>query len=444
MIAFHFPPMGGAGMLRTLKFTKFMPQLGWLPVVLTVRSELVGPQQENQASLLADFPTEGSIARTYLFNPKRFYNNLFVQDVHFQSSDGRILPGLKPSSAIASIKKSIRSLLFIPDSINGWLPFAIWQGVRLVRQNDIDVIFSTSDPYTDHLIGLVISRLTGKPWVADFRDPWTQDPSYEFRGTVREQIDKYLERVFVMKPNQVVVTTNYTRKKFLDMYTSLSPDKVVVITNGFDPGDFQGLCEERFYTRDFTVFYGGRLYEDQRGDTGFFEAIRKLLDNNPNAEDSLKLQFVGTIGQDRLEVIRDLRLDKVFEHLGYVSHREYLERAMAADVLLMINNVPEPSSDLCIPGKLFEYLAVGKPILALISEGDSAQIIRETGSGKVVHPQDVKRIQQALETLYRQRCARAEWMTEPSALRRYHHEQLTARLCQVLNQVARQVEGRNV
>lgn len=438
IITAFFPPLGGSGILRTLKFTKFLPHFGWRPVVLTVRPELMGRQKEYEPSLLADFPAEENVVGTYLFNPKRFYERMFVKTGSFQSPEGRILPGRKYSRSITRLKRTIRSFLFIPDSLNGWLPFALWQGLRLIRKNDIDVIFSTSDPYTNHLIALLASRLTCKPWVADFRDPWTQDPLYEYRGMLREWIDNRMERRFLKSAHRITVTTEATRWGFLEKYSDLPPEKVVTITNGFDPDDFR-LQQEPLSDHAFIIFYSGRFYGARRS-VAFFRALRKFLDKHPHADPPLRAHFVGVFDESARQIVRDLKLGEVVTYWGYVPREEYLCRLLGADAFLFTFDTAG-EKDVRILGKVFEYLAAGKPILAAVPEGENARVIRETKSGIVVEPGNVEQIEQALETLYEQRHAQTTWTAESSVLRRYHREQLTAQLCQVFKELVTEVKG---
>lgn len=439
IVAGLFPPIGGSGILRTLKFTKFLSRFGWRPVVLTVRPECVGKLIEYEASMISDFSKTGKVIRTAMFNPARFYQQLFNWKRRGQSAEGKILPNVPYSPTVASIKRRIRSLLLIPDTFSGWLPFGVWRGIRAVKEENIDVIFSTSDPYTGHLMAFILSKLSGKPWIADFRDPWTQDPLYEYRGMFRERIDNYLERKILESAKRVIVTTDLTRSGFLDKYPGLFPDKILTITNGFDPDDF--YKEEKPAASDeFTIFYSGRFY-GARGSRDFFKALRAFIDKRPGLGSKIKAHFVGVFDGSTMKIVKNLALENVVTYWGYVPRKDYLKRLLTADAFLLTFDT-DGSKDVRILGKVFEYLASKKPILAVVPEGENANVIRRTKSGVIVNPGNINGIEEALETIYEQSHDKGSLDLDESMLKQYSREYLTSRLSGVFDEVTGNVKPR--
>jgi glycosyltransferase involved in cell wall biosynthesis len=304
------------------------------------------------------------------------------------------------------------------------VPAAVWRGVRAARRERPDVIYSTSAPYSAHLIGYLVSRLTGKPWVADFRDEWTHNPDDGERSPLLHRASRRLERAVAQRATKVVVAA--------DHYTveGLPPERKVTITNGVDPDDLPTAVGPQAGDR-FRLASVGALYGDR--DAGPVRtALARLAERG--ALDPSRCEFrqvgnvwlYGTLEAGAVEIATT----------GYVSHtRAFEEMARAAALLLFV-----PRTSHTLPGKLFEYLATGRPILCVTARDNPAwQIVEELGAGPCVEPDDAAGIEAAIERLY------GDWSrgalptneaVRAAALERFSRRALTGKLAEVLESVS--------
>ncbi len=216
IIAYCFPPLGGVGTLRTLFLTSHLAKFGWCTHVLTVREGASGQPQDQ--TLMAKIPPDFKISRTGYWDvttPLRFMGKFF------------------PSKWIEKLRAGL-----LPDTYVGWLPFAYQQARRIIAREQIDMIYTVSFPHTAHLVGYLLKRRTGKPWLADFRDEWTQNPFIFYRWTWQRRADVWLEQRVIQAADRIVVTTEPYRDCMQSLLPAGARGKVTVITNGFEPNDF--------------------------------------------------------------------------------------------------------------------------------------------------------------------------------------------------------------
>jgi glycosyltransferase involved in cell wall biosynthesis len=316
----------------------------------------------------------------------------------------------------------------IPDRRMHWFLPAFWMGLKLVKQ--CDVIYSTSGPFTDHLVAWALHKFTGKPWVADFRDPWTQYVGYNQSSKLRAWIDTRFERLFLKAANLVVVTCSATAKGFQSLYPFLPEDKFVEVTNGFDAQDFEFSPPPIF--EQFTIAYTGRFGIIKNASESFFRALRELCDEVPSLVNDLRIVFAGTFGEQHYDLLRRLELESVVKPLGYVSHKESIELLLRSHVLLLTLS-DEPGVALTYPGKLFEYLAAEKTILALVPGGATADLIRKLEAGVIVPPTDIGAIKAAIFDLYEQYKQGRSLERRCDTLQDFERKVLTERLAHQFN-----------
>lgn len=407
MIAYHYPPEGSSsGVLRTLKFSKYLPQHGWRPHVLTLRESFYPIRDEG---LLRDVPPEVVVHRTRGFDTSRHL----------------------------TIKGRYLSLFTVPDRFVSWLPFGIARGLRVIRAAGIRTLYSTSPQPTAHLIAAALKAVTGLPWVADFRDPWIEDGLYPTPGSLRYRIESRLERAVVRSADCVTVTTPYLRGDFLARYPDLSPEKVRVIYNGYDEADFAGQEAPARGDR-FEILHAGLVSPDYRDPAPLLEAVASLIADGTVRPETIRVVFLG--GSQYLatpqftSTVQRLGLGEVVEVLGRLSHRETLRRLRRASCLLLLQASDDTRS--LIPAKAFEYLRVGRPILALTLEGATSDLLKEMDRCLVVNPSDRARLRDAVAGLYR------EWRDSPHAIvtaravQRFERTTLTAEMARILDEVA--------
>jgi glycosyltransferase involved in cell wall biosynthesis len=433
MIAYTFPPRGGSGVQRTLKFAKYLPQFGWQPVILTVSNP---PIREVDHTLSGELPSDLAVHRAPDLDMR------YVRAVTtrlFSRIAGRSKKGGSDSSTLTSSPRvtsrrawadSLGIWLLIPDPCIRWLPGALLAGLKIIRT--CDVIYSTSAPFTDHLVAWFLHMVSGKPWVADFRDPWTQYVIYQRSSRLRARIDAFLEELLLRTPDAVTVTCPETERGFHSLYPSLSRDKFVVITNGFDAEDFDQPVDSEF--ERFTIAYTGRFDDKKNTSRHFLRALRMLRSEHPELASQIQVVFAGSFGERSRGLLKEWDLEGMVKPLGYVLHQESVRLLLKSHALLLTLS-DEPGVDLTYPGKLFEYLAAGRTILALVPEGATANLIREMDAGVIVSPRDMHTIKETILDLYTQYKHGNSLLRTYQDLQQFERRTLTNRLARCLDAV---------
>lgn len=411
-IAYIFPPLARAGVHRTVRFARYLPDLGWDLTVLTIAEPCYPPQSPVDRELLKKIPAQVQIASTAAFQgPANLFRikDLFrsraqaLKAAKSAASAPRREPqtgsgDLSPSTAKRGLKQRAKDLLYdlvtTPDKEINWLPHALPRALKLHRQEKFDLIYSTAPPFTAHLLAKYLKRLTGLPWVADFRDPWARAPwkSEILAGSWRGKVAARLEREFVEHADRIVLNTDWNAAEFSRFYGERLARKFAVITNGFDPQDFAGLDFRAERRAKMIITHTGALYR-RRNPLEFFQACENLLRQGKISPQELEIRFIGVIAP---ELYRSFaggeELKRVITVLPQVSHREALAHQMESDVLLIL----QPGTSVSVPGKIFEYIGMRKRILALTPPGATADVVRENNLGPVLAPEDIPGIEAAL------------------------------------------------
>lgn len=438
IIAYIFPPTGGSGVQRTAKFVRYLPGFGWQPLVLTVSNARL---REPDYSLMQELPTDLTVYKAPEINPLLILRQWAGQFSRRRSpkpaADNRPDVSAAPAQpeAAGRLRRAWRyftdTWLQIPDSHCYWFPTALWAGLKLVRQ--CDVIYSTSSPFTDHLVAWFLHKWSGKPWVADFRDPWTQVVDYQQPSALRSRLDFFLEEQFLKTPTKVVVTCAATATAFRRAHPALPEEKFVEITNGFDAEDFNQPVELPF--DKFTIVYAGQFYYKKSNSLAFFQALRELCSEFPELPAGMQVIFAGLFAEQSRALLKQWHLEAMVKPVGYVSHQESVKFLLRAHVLLLtLNN--EVGVDLIYPGKLFEYLAARKTILALAPPGAAASLIEEFDAGLTVPPDNVVAIKQAILGLYH-RHREGGLVEKTGNLQRFERQALAQKLAECLDAVRR-------
>lgn len=379
IISYYFPPSGGAGVQRVLKFVKYLPDYGWEPVVLTVQESAGFPAQD--ASLLQEIPDQIRVIRTRIFEPYEAYRK-FTGKSTPQGMDIATL-GQSGGSFKDRFAEWIRATFFIPDARCFWKRTAIRAGKRLLKTEKFDIVFSSAPPYTTHLIGMALARYSDVPWIADFRDSWVGWLSTPKRWWLPYQIDLKMEKSVLNDADQITHVSNGVKADLLSRHPEISENKWALLPNGFDQADFEGLNDKPPENR-FIITYTGSLY-GHRNPQIFLKALHKLLEEHPDCKDQILIRFVGRVDPKFLEAFEVF--GSIIEHIPYVTHNESIRYLLQSNLLLLIiDNAPASKS--IITGKLYEYIGARRPILAIAPEGEAAEIIQELGVGKVFRPTD--------------------------------------------------------
>jgi hypothetical protein len=442
IISYYFPPSGGPGVQRILKFTKYLPEFGWEPVVLTVED---GDFPARDESLLKEIPENINVYRTKIFEPYGLY---------------RSLTGRKKSAAIDvdNINKKgkqkfsentaefIRATFFIPDARRGWLRYAVREGKKIIDTEKPDLIFSSSPPYTCALIAMKLKRYHFKkyrmqiPWVSDFRDAWTGYLTSPKRWFLPAAIDAGYERKTLDKADAVTMVANGIKDDFDEKYPDISKDKkYFLIRNGFDSEDYKGLEYDKSKNEKFTVVYTGSMY-GKRNPFFFLDTLAELEGENKIDVNKLKIVFVGRMGVEIAEYISKSKLNSIIEHIPYVPHSESIKYLLKADAMLLLID-EDKYAKMILSGKVFEYLGAslitGKPILSIAPEGEAADLIRETSAGEIIPHNNEEYLSKVFLKYYNGFLTAGDNLHETnlSAVRQYGRKLLTGKLAEVFENI---------
>ncbi len=373
IISYYWPPAGGPGVQRVVNFVKYLPQNGWVPMILTVRDGEYPALDYTLEGLIADNTV---VIKTRSIEPFSLYKRLMGKKKEHKI-DTYIL-NQNSKGWLSKITKWVRLNIFIPDARIGWYPFAVVKGKKIMRQEGIDLIYTCSPPHSVQLIGMALSRKYKVPWVADFRDPWSALVAYQgqHRSALTRKIDLWFEKRVLRCASRIVVTC-HGLKRALEVDRIVASHKTMVITNGYDP-ETKALSESRKNDASFVIFYGGNL-SDVRLPGPLLDAMEAVMVTGTSR--NVVLRIAGSVGRVFWNLVKSKGLEDQIQYIGYVSHEEVLRQHAMSDMLLqVVDNVP--SNHLFVSGKLFDYLGSKIPILAIgPKEGEVHQIIKETDSG---------------------------------------------------------------
>jgi glycosyltransferase involved in cell wall biosynthesis len=440
LIAYDFPPRRTSGVYRPTAFTKYLPQHGWQPTVLTIRSPASAVLDEG---LLKRVPSDVHVERTNQIHLDwweagaletiRSAGVLQPRQPHGQAPPTERLV----DRALRQLAKLVRSLLYFPDETAGWVPFALTKAMQLHRTHKFDAVFTTHPPKSAHLVGLLFSTISRIPWVMEFRDPWTV-PAEEVSTVHRKPAARrnaWLHKIMLRRARGVVtVTPGHAHE--LRVHFGVNDTKLAMITNGFDEDDFRGVAadgEGVFDAGFINLAHFGTVYEGFGGQ--FFRAVEALLQRRPDLKDKVRFHIIGYPDSVVEHAAATDPLKQVIVLHKFVPHSKVLRVMSAADGLLLFYG-HEYTSRASVPGKLYEYLRVGRPILAVAFPGGVEDLIKRCGAGWVFRPDDVEGMTAALARLIESRLeGRDPIRADASAIAAFRHDRLAGQLAAVLNGV---------
>jgi glycosyltransferase involved in cell wall biosynthesis len=411
VIAYLYPPINNSGTQRPLKFTKYLPSFGWTPTVITAANLNPHPLDAN---LLKDIPREVSIVRVPMLND---LIGATISTLTFGSRLGaRLAEGLS---------WRLRQPFKRPDLYALWRPTARRAALRIFRQCGFDAIYATGYPWTSLLIGCDVATATGRPLLADFRDPWAAEDMFTVDRLPYD--DEFaMERSVVRRAARVITVSDAMTRLMQHAHPELPADKFVTIHNGFDPPDFEVAPLPAH--NSFRIVYTG-VWTENYGPTALYDAIEAIKRTSPALLDDVE---VIAAGFEPGEARRRL-LDSHISELGRLSHDNALSLMRSADVLFLPNGAGSRQA-IALPGKLFEYLATARPVLALTDpEGEAGQLLKRTGGGAVVKPGDPASFAAAVADI----CKRRRLETGPvhrEAIRAFERSSLTRKLASLLDE----------
>jgi len=416
IITYYWPPAGGSGVQRWLKFVKYLQGFGIEPVIYTV-------DKPNYAIIDETLQKEVPTTIEILKQPIREPNNLlsFFGNKNKQTSAGFL--DTKPSF-FGKIAQYIRANFFIPDARKYWIKPSVKFLSEYLLKNTIDVVITTGPPHSLHLIGLELKQKLDIKWIADFRDPWTDIDYFHQLPLTNKAIKKHeqLEKEVISSADCILVVGKTMKENYLKYNKN-----VEVITNGFDDNEVVDGIE---LDTKFSFVHIGMMNANRNPRT-LWKVLSEIIIENKSFANNFQLKLVGKCANEVLESIKENRLMSNLEMINYISHNKVIAFQKSAQVLLLaVNNVPSAKS--IITGKIFEYLQANRPILAIApTDGDLAGIINTTNSGYVVDFEDAHTLKKTILELYNA-YKNHNLVADSKNIEQYHRKNLTKRLAQII------------
>lgn len=427
IITYYWPPSGGAGVQRWLKFVKYLRNFGWDPVIYTP-SNPEFPSIDN--SLAQDIPEGIEIIRTPIWEPYGFYKKLIGADKNERINAGFLSEKKRPGMT-ERFSIWLRGNFFIPDARKFWIKPSVKFLTNYLKTNKVDAIVSTGPPHSMHMIALGVKRNTRLPWLADFRDPWTNiDFYHELMLTKLADRKHHRQELSVLKEaSEVVVISRSMKTDFLKIYDRL----YTVITNGFDAEDVADV--EVTLDRKFSIAHIGTMVKT-RNPQALWEALIALVRDIPGFADDLEIKLVGSVDFSVMESIEKADLTKFVNRIAYLPHSEVVKIQQQSQVLLLLIN-DTPNAKVILPGKFFEYMAAKRPILCIGPlDGDAAQIISDVKAGIVIEKDNQAGIVNAIRELY-QEFKNGKLSINSEDIEKFSRRSLTGKMAERLTEIAK-------
>jgi glycosyltransferase involved in cell wall biosynthesis len=433
VVTFDFPPNRTSAVYRMVGLTRYLPQLGWQPTVLTI----AGGDFAQEPGLLEKLPPGVEVVRTKLLRVDRWERGTAdaIRSVGGlqQPEAGKRVPR-RTDRLLRSLGNFLRSTVYFPDQTVGWIPYALSKAIRLHRRQKFDLVYTTTPPRSAPIIGLLLKSLLGVPLVTEFMDPW-YPPSRPIRRWAEDRVQALLAR----RSDRVVVMLQQHGEDLRRQY-ALSAGKVAVVRNGFFEEDFASM--ERVEPKHLDpayihVSHFGTIYPGNQGK--FFVALRQLVEEHPELKNKIRLHLIGFPCEEVVGYTKEEQLKDMIEVHGFLPRREdTLEMMLASDCLLLFWGRPD-FSRLAIAGKTYDYLRSGRPVLAVSGSGGGvAELIEQGEAGWVAPPDDVGGIKKVLirafNTLQKQR---HKGVPRPEYVAQFRWEQLAGQLASTFEEAQR-------
>lgn len=422
IVTYYFPPAGGPGVQRWLKFTKYLPDFEIQPIVYV---------PENPNYPIIDKDLENEIPKDLIILKKKIFEpyglaSIFSKNKTQKISAG-IIPGDKKQTILEKIFLWIRGNLFIPDARVFWVKPSVNFLEKYIVENNIEVLITTGPPHSLHLIGLKLKKNLKIKWIADFRDPWTTIGYHKALrlSAVSEIKHKILEKKVLNTADVILVTSNTTKVEFQE----ITNKPIEVITNGYD---VEKVDSQPLDTK-FSLAHIGSLLS-QRNPLLLWQSLSELIKEIPEFKTDFELKLIGTVSQDLLNTIASFDLNDNLNYLGYVSHNEAICHQKKSQILLLIE-INSKDTISIIPGKLFEYMVSNRPILAIGPKGsDFAEIITKTNTGVFCNYSEKDKLKAVILEYYN-KFLKGSLQSYPVGLQQYSRKNLTEQLSQLIHKL---------
>jgi len=419
IITYYWPPAGGPGVQRWLKFVKYLPDFNIQPIVYIPENPTY-PIIDN--GLQSEVSDKAIILKNKIFEPYGLAS-FFGKSKTKKISSG-IIPNQKKQSFLEKFLLWVRGNIFIPDARFLWVKPSVKYLKKYIEENSIDTIVTSGPPHSLHLIGLQLKKDLDVRWFADFRDPWTTigyQKALKLSSSA-EKKHKALEKEVLNSADTIIVTSKTTKTEF----EALTAKPIEVITNGYDVEKIQ----KQPLDEKFTLAHIGSFLSE-RNPRILWKALQELIKENKDFKRDFRLKLIGATSQEVLDTISEFRLNDSIENLGYISHQEAVEHQRKSQVLLLIEINSEDTKSI-IPGKLFEYMVSERPIIAIGPEdSDFAEIITSTNTGVFFTYDEKERLKELLLNYY-QHYQSQNLKVHAVGLQKYSRKNLTEQLSKLL------------
>ena len=422
IITYYWPPAGGPGVQRWLKFVKYLPDFGIQPIVYIPENPTYPIIDENLVKEVSD---KAIILKQTIFEPYQLAS--FLSKNKTKKISSGIIPNQKKQSFLDKTFLWIRGNLFIPDARVFWVKPSVAYLEKYILDNDIDTIITSGPPHSLHLIGLELKQKLDLKWFADFRDPWTTIGYHKSLrlSSFAAKKHKDLEHQVLNSADTIIVTSNTTKTEF----EAITTNPIAVITNGYDTEEF----EKQNLDSKFSLAHIGSFLSE-RNPLILWESLVELILEIPDFKSHIEIKLIGAVSQEVLETISQFALSSYLNNLGYVSHAEAIAHQRKSQVLLLIEINSEDTKSI-IPGKLFEYMVSGRPIIAIgPKDSDFAEIITNTNTGVFFEYSEKMKLKSVILDFYNQ-FLESKLHSNGVGLQNYSRKNLTKELVQLLNKM---------
>jgi len=425
IISYYWPPAGGGGVQRWLKMSKYLPEFGVQPIIYTPEN---GEAPVIDESLLDEIHPDIEVVKHPIWEPYNLYKRFTGK-----KKDQKVYSGFINEGKISWTQKLsvfIRGNLFIPDARKFWIKPSIKFLTSYLKANPVDCIISTGPPHSMHMIALGVTKKIKIPWIADFRDPWTNIDFYDQLKLTKYGDNKHrkMESRVLRNATKVVTVTPSWASDFKDLSQR---NDIQVITNGFDPADFQNRSTS--LDNKFSICHIGSMNKDRNPHVLWEVLASKIKDDEFSKK--LVIRLIGQVDHSILQSIDDHGLTKYLEHLSFVPHHEVIDKIMEAYLLLLpVNDTPNSMG--VVPGKLFEYIGAKRPIIGIGPlEGDSSKILADSGAGKMIAYDDSRALTSLIDKHWDDFQREVPWKNENSSTR-YSRKSLAQEYADLLENFA--------
>ena len=433
VITYYWPPTGGSGVQRWVKFAKYLPKEGWQPVIYTPEN----PEQlAIDKSLANEIPAETEILKTRIIEPYRFYKEFLKKSGHSKEAVEVNPVNAQNKSIFQKAAMWIRGNFFRPDPRCMWINPSVKYLKDYLKEHPVDLIVSTGPPQSMHIIGMKLSEATGLPWVADFRDPWTKIFYFKHLSMTKatEKWHKKMERKVLDKASTIVAVSPLVQQEF----QAMTQTPVELITNGYDECDFTSSKFEEAEggkDRDFIITHTG-LFAADGNPTVLWEVLSEKCRKDSEFADKLKIRLVGKTDEQIINSLIEQGLETKTVDLGYQQHAVAVDEQRKASLLILPLR-KEPEYKAVLPGKLYEYLASWRPVLGIGQpDGAMSMILNSTKTGVVFDWNDKASLKRFIDLCW-ERHLKGELTVEDADISRFSRINLTRRMAELFEKLTK-------